>query len=181
MNSLRRAFLTLTAISMPLLAGCGIFGKQVSLELTDEDKQRCPPAAIVAYTGEITRFVEGQGRTTEDVIDRGTISGLKIDCFNTASGVDATISFDVSASLGAAARSRSVNLTYFVSVTDDEDKPINKKLYNVSVPVSGGMGTLRQHVGVQVPFGADGERLVDREVLIGFQLTRDQLAYNIHR
>ena len=49
MNSLRRAFLTLTAISMPLLAGCGIFGKQVSLELTDEDKQRCPPGHCCLY------------------------------------------------------------------------------------------------------------------------------------
>ena len=70
-------------LMLPLLAGCGIFGKQVSLELTEADKQRCPPVGILAYAGEITRFQAGPGRTTDDVINRGTISGLTVSCFNT--------------------------------------------------------------------------------------------------
>ena len=180
MTSYRRAFLTLSLMGLPLLAGCGIFGNQVSLELTDEDKQRCPAVGIVAYTGEITRF-RGEGRTTQDVINRGTISELKVSCFNTASGVDATVSFDVSASTGPAATRDTVNLDYFVVMIDDEDKPLERDIYSISVPTSGGAGTVRQHVGVQVPFDGGGERLVDQEVMIGFQLTRDELTYNVHR
>ena len=144
------------------------------------DKQRCPAVGIVAYTGEITRF-RGEGRTTQDVVNRGTISELKVSCFNIASGVDATVSFVVSASTGPAANSGTVNLQYFVVMIDDEDKPLERDTYSVSVPVSGGSGTVTQHVGVQVPFDGGGERLVDQEIMIGFQLTRDELTYNIHR
>jgi len=181
MTSLRRLLLTSTVLTLPLLAGCGLFGKQVSLEFTDEDKQRCPAVGIVAYTGEITNFVEGKGRTTADVIDRGSLSGLLVDCFNTASGVDASISFDVSASTGAAGRGSSVNLTYFVAITNDDDETLQKKLYRINIPTRGGSGSERQIVGVQIPFAADGIELVDQEVLIGFQLTKEQLTYNVNR
>lgn len=180
MTSFRRLLPTLSVMILPLLAGCGIFGNQVSLEFTDEDKQRCPPVGIVAYTGEITRFLPGPSRTTDDVINRGTISGLTVNCFNTETGVDATLSFDVSASVGAARPSGSVDLTYFVTVTNEVDQPLERKLYQVSVPISNNHGLVRQYVGLQVPFDEDG-RLVDKEVLIGFQLTTEQLTYNIHR
>jgi hypothetical protein len=181
MTSLRRLLLTSSVLSLPLVAGCGIFGNQVSLEMTDADKQRCPAAGIVAYTGEITHFVDGKGRTTADVIDRGSMSGLRVNCFNTATGVDASVSFDVSASTGAAGHGSSVDLTYFVTINGDDDKTLEKKLYRVNVPTRGGSGSERQIVGVQIPFDADGVELVDQEVLIGFQLTKEQLTYNINR
>ena len=180
MKSTRRFFSIMSIGSLTLLAGCGIFGKQVSLEMTDEDKQRCPAVGIVAYTGEITNFALGDGRTTDDVVSRGTISELRVNCFNTATGVDATVSFDVSVSTGPAGVGQNVGLSYFVALTDWEDKMLEKKLYVVSVPTSNGYGTTRQFVGIQVPF-EDGEYLVDQEVVIGFHLSREQLTYNIQR
>ena len=180
MTSSRRLLPILSMLMLPLLAGCGLFGKQVSLEMTDADKQRCPPAGILAYAGEITRFQPGPGRTTDDVIDRGTISGLTISCFNTATGVDATLSFDISASVGDTRPSGSVSLTYFVTVTNVVDQPLERKVYHITVPISDKHGSVHQYVGLQVPFADDG-RLEDKEVLIGFQLTKEQLTYNIHR
>ena len=180
MTTFRRSILTLSVLSLPLLAGCGLFGKQVSMELTDEDKQRCPAVGIVAYTGESTRFVDGGGRTTADVVSRGSISGLKVDCFNTETGVDATVSFDLNASTGPASRRGSVELEYFVVLSND-DKPLERKLYTVSVPMLNGHGSVRQYVGIQMPFADDGVKLVDKEVLLGFQLSREELTYNIHR
>jgi hypothetical protein len=180
MTSSRRLLPLLSVLMLPLLAGCGIFGKQVSLEFTDEDKQRCPPVGIVAYTGEITRFVPGPGRTTNDVVNRGTISGLTVSCFDTPTGVDATLSFDISASVADARPSTFVDLTYFVAVTNDVDQPLERKHYNITVPIADKHGSVHQYIGLQVSVGLDG-RLEDKEVLIGFELTKEQLTYNIHR
>jgi len=180
MKSTRRFFLTMSIGALPLLAGCGIFGNQVNMELTDEDKQRCPPVGIVSYTGEITNFASGDGRTTNDVVSRGSISELRVNCFNTATGVDTTVSFDVSASTGPAGVGQNVRFSYFVALTDSEGTILEKKLYAASVPTTGGYGTTRQFVGIQVPF-EDDEYLVDQEVVIGFDLSREQLTYNVQR
>ena len=171
-------FLCLVAAASIFLGSCGIFGKQVSLEMTEEDKQQCPPAGILAYAGEVTRF-EGNGRTTDDVIERGTISGLKVTCYDTNTGVDATLTFDLSAQSGPRGGGQ-VALQYFVSIADDNDKPLEKKTFVAYINTAGGHGTVRKYHGVQIPFDIGGV-LVDREVIIGLQLSEEELAYNINR
>ena len=114
------------------------------------------------------------------MIERGSISGMQINCFDTATGVDATISFDISGSTGPASRSGQVVLEYFVSILDDEDVALEKQSYVASLSMNRGHGTTRKFHGIQIPFDMDG-RIVKREVVIGLQLTREELSYNIHR
>ena len=165
-----------------VLAGCGIFGRQVDLGLSPEMAQKCPPVGIVAYTGEMTRFT-GNSRDASAVVDRGAIGSLTVVCQDTEdeTALVARISFDISAMRGPANRTGTAEFPFFVTVTRGNEAVLDKNLYT-STHQFGGQSTSvqREMVTAWVPLG-EGGRILNTEILIGFQLTKDELAYNVSR
>jgi len=165
-----------------VLSGCGIFGGSVDMELPEAVKQKCPPVGIVAYTGELTKFA-GEGRERSDVAYQAEISRLQMECADAedGQGLYAAISFDISATRGPAATSNSIQLPYFVAVTRGNEAVLEKTTYTSAQTFdSSGRTAEKETIKAYVPLGADGE-ILDLEVLIGFQLSRDELGYNVAR
>ena len=164
-----------------MLGACGIFGSQVDLGMSPEMAQKCPPVGIVAYTGDITRFA-GNSRDASDVIDRAAIGSLNVQCQDTEDerSVVARITFDISATRGPASTSGTAEFPFFVTVTRGNEAVLDKNLYTSNHTFTGRSTSVqRESVTAWVPL--DDGKLPDTEILIGFQLTRDELAYNLSR
>lgn len=182
MKSIRLRALLAAAFLSPLLTACGIFGNQVSMEIPREASQVCPPVGIVARTGSLTRFATSDGRDSDDVTLRGAISGLEVTCKDVSGAVQASIGFDVVAQKGPASRDNDVELPYFVVVTQGSEQVLSKRLHITSHSFSRGRNSsaVRENLIAEVPVDDEGST-GEIEILIGFQLDRDELKYNVFR
>lgn len=164
------------------LTACGIFGSQVSMDVPKEASQVCPAVGIVARTGSLTRFATPGSQDAEDVTLRGTISGLDMTCNDVSGAVRANISFDVVAINGPASSGGDVDLTYFIAVTRGSERVLDKKTYVTHHRLSRGRDSsaVRENIVADVPVDDEGST-GEIEILIGFQLDRDELKYNVFR
>lgn len=170
-----------TVLTSLLLAGCGIFGSQVNMDLPKEVVQVCAPVGIVARTGTLTRFV-GEGRDYDDVEIRGTISGLSAKCTDTPDGVRAIVDFDIVVQKGPAATLASLDLDYFVAISQRSDELLDKRVYSTThaFPPGQTRSVVHETLAVDMPV-SDDKTTGGLEVLIGFQLDRSDLEYNVFR
>ena len=174
-HALRRLF----PLFVLALAGCSEANdvKDFVFEPLDTDV-KCPDSGVVGGIGRVTRF-DGRGTGFVNQTYNATLTEVKSDCSYENNGVTVKLSVQTLAELGPAAPGRSVDLPYFVAVTDKQDKIVAKKVFNNTVRFAGnqnrggGIDTLTEHVPLTKP--RDGETY---HVILGFQLTQDELAYN---
>jgi hypothetical protein len=151
-----------------------------------ETAPACPRVAIVTAAGTLTRFAPGAGRDLLDVEYRAEIADLITACKDEekAGKPVATVVLApvIVADRGPANRDRQVGLRYFVSVVDADQRILQKASYDVPVEFSQNRDrvVIRDDdppIVVAVP-NAKGEAARGYEVLVGFQLTPDDLDYN---
>lgn len=90
------------------------------------------------------------------------------------------LAFDGLAELGPAATSRNPTLKTFVAVTRRFNAFDKKQVYEVPVTFEAGrrqMGFVKTVEGTVLPYGGTADGRI-YQILIGFQLTPDQLEYN---
>ncbi|MEQ8964242.1 MAG: hypothetical protein RID91_00330 [Azospirillaceae bacterium] len=146
-----------------------------------EEPRGCPPVSIVRDAAEVTVFAPGGGRDATDVVARGGFGGYSGECVyeEEESAVLVDMSLELLAEQGPAGTGDSVALSYFVAVTDPEGAILDKRVFDAEVPVGprSGVGGTREDLSQTIPL----ERLVEGQahrILLGFQLSRDQLEYN---
>jgi hypothetical protein len=163
-----------------VLAGCGLFGRNVDMGMSEAMKQKCPPVGIVAHTGQLTRFA-GSGRETGDVAFRAALTDLKVVCTSPKDGgaVNARITFDILVEPGPAASAGSATLQYFVALTGDGKTVLRKDVYDSAHSLAAGPSRSRETLEATVP--VKGDEMTYEEILIGLQLSRDELGYNLAR
>lgn len=160
---------------MTALLGCASNPFEVTIS-------NCPAVAVVSYTGTLTRF-KGRGRNTSDVTFNATITDLRINCVESDKrGISQQISFAIIATKGPAFSGEVVTLPYFALLIRDNSLITVKKVFEAELrfdPVTG-RAVVRQSV-LQTLEDLDIARRYDYELLIGFQLTPDEVAYNALR
>lgn len=167
---------TLAALA---LAGCGMFGS--STKEGGTPLYPCPAVGILQETENIT-LVRGTGADLTDVILKAEMGRVVSKCtYNTSdSTITVDLAFDGIAELGPAANSREFTLQTFVAVTRRYSAFDKKQIYNVPVVFEAGQRQMRfvQSVdGTVLPYGENADGRI-YQILIGFQLTPEQLQYN---
>ncbi len=165
-----------------------ILGLAVALTgCSTEKKERkarmiCPATAVVSGTGTLTRFADGPGRTEDDIVYRAEISNLAIACQKRGDGIDATISFEISAWPGPADTTGAARIPFFVAVATKDNRMVAKKVFfsEHRFTADGKPSRFRERFTQFVP-GTKEKPAKDYEILIGFQLSPDQLEYNFFR
>ncbi len=141
---------------------------------------RCPAVAIMGYTGDITLF-EGEGRDRTDVAYTALMSNVKSTC-SQGTDVEGKVSFMVSAMKGPAAQGDTVTIPYFVTVIRDNNLVVAKKIYNLTLTF--GPDSLRaqsmETISSYIP-EIEQARRYDYELLVGFQLSDNEVVYNLLR
>lgn len=159
-----------------LVAGC----------TSGEEKERiaalpCPAAAILGDTEKVTVY-RGEGRDVTDVVVSAEIDQAVTRCeYDVDDGIIyVDIAYRGRAELGPAAESRQVSLPTFVALTEvnrsvlrKDIRPLNLSFESGNRRVSFVQAIERTRVPYVPPF--DGSSY---ELLVGFQLTADQLEAN---
>lgn len=178
MNAARIAAVVVGAAA---LSGCGLFGGKVDMSMSEAMKQHCPPVGIVAYTGQVTRFA-GAGRAASDVALRAEVTNLKVTCTSPKdrTSVSARITFDLVGERGPASSDSGATVRYFVALADSNQKILKKDVYETSLSFgASGVTISREALSALVP--QKGESVPYEEILVGLQLERDELGYNLAR
>lgn len=182
MSAVRRRPLAAIAIAGALaaLTGCG----------SDPPPPPCPRVLIVDDAAQLTAFAAGPGRDFVDVDHDAEIADLKSGCRYEKgdAGEKALIAVApvIVATRGPANTDRAATVTYFVSVVDASDAILNKQLFEVPVRFEGNQRRITwiddtPPVIITLPVDSPAAAATTYEVLVGFQLSPDQLDYNRRR
>ncbi len=156
-----------------LLAGCTAFEKKTP--------KPCPGALALAQTATITQFRDGPGRDLVDVAWQGDIRDLRWGCRYIEQQLTADVIVDIVATRGPAGRlDAGTSLPFFVAVTRSADgSVVAKQIFDSAIEVPRGRrrGGVREEIRQVIQLAPDEEGSA-YQIVVGFQLTPEQLAFN---
>ena len=170
---------------MPL-ASCdsvtGLFDSQPVITL--DPGPVCPATGVLAEAASVTKLKPGASAAAPkpaDIAFQAEMSQAMLDCnYNRISNtLSLSLKFAVRASRGPGASGADPQLPFFVAIIDSDNNVLSKQVYN-SAPLMEGRANATYTESVSsfpVPLAMD-RRPSDYEILTGFQLTPDELAYN---
>jgi len=176
----------------------------------------CPAVGIPDYTGDVTVFRDGAGRSFADLDLTASITDLRSTCDDSGEKVYTEATFDVRARRADTSGSRTVTLPYFNTVLQGGSAVVAKRVGEVTLTFADGeeramatakAGAFVDRAAASLPDDireritkrrrpGDPEAALDPlaapevraaiartrfEMLIGFQLSEEQLAYNVTR
>lgn len=157
-----------------VLASCN--SNPFIIEVTD-----CPAVAFVKYANTVTTFADGSEKTVNDVAYRAHLADLNVQCQDEGEGVRTAISFTVNGEKGPKAGADAIDISYFVVVLREGDQLVGKRIYDTNLQFRGrDQSSVRERVMQVIPNDTFADQY-DHEVLIGFQLSDADAAYNILR
>jgi len=167
-----KGFSALVAIAVlsALLAGC-----------SSKEESLCPGGAALVETSVLTGFPKGASADPSHALYRVAISNVTTDCSIDARARTADSSVDIHfvatrAPTGVAA---SYRVPYFVAVRIGPEVKA-KKVFWADFRFAPGQSSVNfeQNVGSTVIHIARGKQPYDYQILVGLQLTKEQLDYN---
>ncbi len=154
-----------------VLAGCTVFDSGPQLP--------CPRVVVLSEAAEMVEFRPGPGRDLTDVLYEGEIIGMSATCDYDDDGyVDSDVLLAIRLARGPAAEGNIGRFTYFVAITDPNNKIIAKQVFPVEVeyPGFGPRVVVEEEIRQRIYYAPNPDAGFYR-VFIGFQLTQDQLIY----
>ncbi len=159
--------LVLTAVT----AGCG----------GNKPEPACPRGVIPIDSSTITQFRDGPGRDLTDVLATGSIQNLLLDqCKYDKNSVEVTnFQIAMTADRGPADRSKAADFEYWVAVVDPEKKILKKWEFTQHFDFGelNHVGTVIADLEPRIPL-QDVMKAPAYQIVVGFQLTPDQLTWN---
>jgi len=140
----------------------------------------CPAVGVIDHLNSLTRF-DGQAYTNQNVVFDAFITDVETKC-SEGSSVSTNIDFSIRAKKGPASNAQTYNLTYYVVIIRDNYQITNKQTFTTQVRFAPGQDTaaVREHI-VQSFASFEDPRRYDYEVLIGFEVSPDELEFNVVR
>jgi hypothetical protein len=176
----RKARNALLVSVLPLAACSGSGSKAPDATAATSQALGCPRVTIVRDAAEVTRFREGGGRDLTDVKSRARLMDFTGGCEYDRNGVTVNLNLVVGAERGpAAARDANGTYRYFVAITDPGGQIVAKREFDTTIDFSPnvGRGGSVEELTQQIPL-AEGASAASYDVLVGFQLAPEELAFN---
>lgn len=175
MTPARKAAAGALALAAVLAAGaCGSRDQGAS--------SSCPDVAVLADGERLVLFGPGPGRAAADMAVAADISNLRAACDYGDGAVEVETSFEIVSTRGPEADVDAATVEFFAAVVDPEGRVIAKETFESSAgfPEGSRRVEVEEVVTQRIPVsGPDAGRR--HQVLIGFQLTPEQLEYNRSR
>ncbi len=167
----------------------GVFER--TLDPVKEEKKKlpvydgsCPPVSIRPDLRTLVEFADPAKTVDAAKVSEATITGVKNTCRVEKDAIVMQIDMSVAGKTGPKARVKSGDkpsfaYPYFVAVVDENGMVLSKEIFAASVPYGASQNETVQtetiFQNMPVPDSGAG---TSYEVIVGFQLTADQLAYN---
>ncbi|MEX2248802.1 MAG: hypothetical protein WD671_04155 [Parvibaculum sp.] len=178
----RLSRLSLTLAASLALAGCASLNPFGSGDKEGGTAQLpCPQVGVLGETDHMT-LLRGAGADLTDIVARAEIGKVVSKCTYNVSDATITVdlAFDGVAELGPAATSRDLTFNAFVAVTRRFETLDKKQIYQIPVSFPAGQRQVRflkTVDGTVLPYGGTADGRI-YQILVGFQLTAEQLEYN---
>ena len=181
----RLPLLTLLPLLLPL-SGCETLGLTTPSppDFAQEMGPICPSTGVLSDAVTVTKLKPGTPAASPspaNIAFTAEMSQAKLDCnYNRGQNkLSVDLSFAIKATRGPAAMGADPQLDFFVAVVDADNNILSKTVYHGKPDMAGRPTNIyMQSVdNFPVPLGMD-KRPYDYEILTGFQLTPDELAYN---
>ncbi len=158
------------------LAGCSAFNNAPPLP--------CPAASIVSDASRATVFMDGPGRDLIDIKFEVEIEAIASDCDHNRAGDEITTRTGVRivATRGPAAQGPEAAFFFFVAVVDKDQVVLARERFESALvfePTQRRAGVVEE-IEELIPLRA-GLSGTDFEILVGLELTADQLEFNRNR
>lgn len=164
-----------------LLSGCSaIFGPE-------ELGPACPNVALLADAAHQTHYADGPGRDLTDIAYQADLTGISGECrfdfddSSTKFPTKVTILMDLAlkAVIGPAAKTRHVDVTYFVAIVDPKHKVLARQEFSLPVDFQDAKGvySAKDQLEQEIPLGPR-EKGVGYQVLVGLKLDQDEVDRN---
>ncbi|MHA1524307.1 MAG: hypothetical protein ACTSY1_07840 [Alphaproteobacteria bacterium] len=140
----------------------------------------CPTAGTLSDAASVTEFGRGKSRKANNVRYRAEISRSAMTCDISGNKVTGTVALIGEVQLGRKGKSGEMTLPIFVVLTIRNADVIDKRFETVGLTVPQGAKTAGfQHIVQNYTFDiAPGRKSSDYEILVGFNLTPEQIEYN---
>lgn len=168
----------LSAIEFPSLGGV----------FEDEAKSvadgSCPPVRVVPELATLTEFSPMAEATDKNLVSKVVIDDLRAECKGIKRGsLTLEVAMTLDGRVGSRARlSPSERPTfvypYFVALTTTDGKIIAKEIHAASMTYGKNENARRVDESREHVFAFDSSKASEYRILVGFQLTDEQLAYN---
>ncbi|MEQ8557227.1 MAG: hypothetical protein RIB03_02830 [Henriciella sp.] len=162
-----------------MLAACG--GNSVTRALdTRSNAGPCPPAAILYDASRVVEM-DGEDNSYTNIAYTGEMNGIKLFCrYVEDQPLRASLEIDMAFGKGPKASSNQHEYTYWVAVTRRSSKVLAKQYFSVDAnfggdKVTGQTVTINDIVIPRADSTISGANF---EVMVGFDLTEEQLAFN---
>lgn len=183
---MRRVLVPLVSVAFLPVGGCdtinGWFNGQPQITL--DPGPVCPATGVLSDAASVTKLRPGTPTAMTrpaDIAFEAVMSQARLDCNydRNANTLTVSVKFAIKASRGPALSGADPQLPFFVAIIDADNNVLVKNVYNSEPQMSGRpAATYTESVSnFPVPLAMD-RRPSDYEILTGFQLTPDELAYN---
>jgi hypothetical protein len=185
MKEVMRVILEKSRWVKPLLIGMvasALLSACTSQEQTElEEALPCPAVGILGGSEELTLF-SGQGNDITDIVLTGEMERVLSQCeYDIDDGIILVdLAFRGTAEIGPGATAREISVPFFIALTEVDSRVLRKDVFELKLTFPGNRRStsfIHTIEEVKVPFVAriDGSSY---EILVGFQLTPEQLAFN---
>ncbi len=172
-----------TACLLPLLSltACQTAQEVFAIGEAGEKNPGPCPEAFALY--ETSRLVQFNGKESfSDVGFTAEINKVRSLCRYVGDGpINADLTLDISFGRGPAAVGQTAIYEYFVAVTRKDIDVINKEVFPISITFPEGQDIVHatETVGqIRIPRANEGTSGANFEIIVGFVLTPEQIAFN---
>lgn len=154
------------------LSGCGLFGRKAP-------QYDCPSTAAVADAVRQTKFHPGPGRDLTDVQYQVRLVDVTSQCSYDSKGVDVQMRAGFALELGPANPDRNAAYDFFVAITDPSNEIVAKRIFTTPITFPSNVGYVEhlEELQQRIPLPKGGSA-ADYRIIVGLQLTKDELEYN---
>lgn len=161
------------------LAGCGT---RLAQQLDDTPNAgACPVGGSVYDAARLVEFADNSGNIYSNIAYTGEITGVRLYCrYVKDTPLEAELEVDFAYGKGPAATDSSHTYRYFVAVTRRNGKVLAKEYFDTQADFGGEIVTSKTELvnRIRIPRADESISGVNFEVVVGFELTPEQLEFN---
>lgn len=156
---------------------------QIAAEGGTGGRVDCPPVSIVGELTSMHQFPDPDRPDASQEISEITLTGLSTACSLSGENIAVAIDLVFEGTLGPGAKlwntdKPSFAYPYFIAVTTPDGGIVAKEVYAATVAYGKGQDTIRHTENLRQIIPTGGSYGTDHALLVGFQLTPGELAYN---
>ena len=171
----------LIGISVLGLSGCKTAGKVLNNKEAHQKNAGPCPVAFSLY--EASRLVEFTGKESYETIGfTAEINKVRSLCrYFGINPISADLEMDIAFGRGPAAQGRTATYEYFIAVTRKNIDVIEKKIFPITITFPAGQDVVyaTESIGeILIPRANENTSGANFEIIVGFELTPEQIAFN---